>query len=221
MYTCVCIHIYIYIYTYICIYTCRYACMCVHTYIYMYMCMYIYIYVYMYMYIGVCVYIYIWGEPKMVIEDAQIVKILVGFMEPWRRIFCIPTVSVTRFPSFRTHSLTHSLTDAIPPGGGIGGAAHNQSVSVPARVPSGCIFGPRPWKFLALIVQNNGFLSNPDPGENLVSGSVFVLGGGSPGNCSRPLDSIVWDIVVAAWIYTWNYVWYAYNVHSVVIVYIL
>ena len=34
----------------------------------------------------------------------------------------------------------HSLTVAIPPGGGIGGAAHNQSVSVPARVPSGCMY---------------------------------------------------------------------------------
>ena len=38
------------------------------------------------------------------------------------------------------YSLTHSLTVAIPPGGGIGGAAHNQSVSVPARVPSGCMY---------------------------------------------------------------------------------
>ena len=28
----------------------------------------------------------------------------------------------------------------MPPGGGIGGAAHNQSVSVPARVPSGCMY---------------------------------------------------------------------------------
>ena len=33
-----------------------------------------------------------------------------------------------------------SLTGAIPLGGGIGGAAHNQSVSVPARVPSGRMY---------------------------------------------------------------------------------
>ena len=30
------------------------------------------------------------------------------------------------------------------------------------------LFGPRPWKVLALIEYKNGFLSNPDPGENLV-----------------------------------------------------
>ena len=35
---------------------------------------------------------------------------------------------------------THSLTVAIPPGGGIGGAAHNRSVSIPARVPSDCMY---------------------------------------------------------------------------------
>ena len=32
-----------------------------------------------------------------------------------------------------TNSLTHSLTGAIPPAGGIGGAAHNRSWSIPAN----------------------------------------------------------------------------------------
>ena len=30
------------------------------------------------------------------------------------------------------------------------------------------LFGPRPWKILAATYETNGFLSNPDPGENLV-----------------------------------------------------
>ena len=33
------------------------------------------------------------------------------------------------------------------------------------------LFGPRPWKILATTYEKNGFLSNPDPGENLVSGN--------------------------------------------------
>ena len=33
-------------------------------------------------------------------------------------------------------ALTHSLTVAIPPGGGIGGAAHNRSVSIPPAFPA-------------------------------------------------------------------------------------
>ena len=37
---------------------------------------------------------------------------------------------------YLTHSLTHSLTVAIPPGGGIGGAAHNRSVSIPHASPA-------------------------------------------------------------------------------------
>ena len=34
------------------------------------------------------------------------------------------------------------------------------------------LFGPSPWKILALIVKTNGFLSNPAPGENLESGNL-------------------------------------------------
>ena len=33
-------------------------------------------------------------------------------------------------------SLTHSFTVAIPPGGGIGGAAHNRCVSIPPASPA-------------------------------------------------------------------------------------
>ena len=36
------------------------------------------------------------------------------------------------------------------------------------------IFGPRPWKILATTYERNGFLSNPDPGENLVSGNLVM-----------------------------------------------
>ena len=39
-------------------------------------------------------------------------------------------------PDGLIHSLTHSLTVAIPPGGGIGGAAHNRSVSIPRASPA-------------------------------------------------------------------------------------
>ena len=36
------------------------------------------------------------------------------------------------------------------------------------------LFGPSPWKVLAATYETNGFLSNPDPGENLVSGNLLM-----------------------------------------------
>ena len=36
------------------------------------------------------------------------------------------------------------------------------------------LFGPRPWKVLAATYETNGFLSNPDPGENLLSGNLVM-----------------------------------------------
>ena len=36
------------------------------------------------------------------------------------------------------------------------------------------LFGPRPWKILAATYEKKGFLSNPDPGENLVSGNLVM-----------------------------------------------
>ena len=43
------------------------------------------------------------------------------------------------------------------------------------------LFGPRPWKILATTYENNRFLSNPDPGDNLVSGNLVMETG-----CTRP-----------------------------------
>ena len=36
------------------------------------------------------------------------------------------------------------------------------------------LFGPRPWKILATTYETNGFLSNPDPGENLVRRNLVM-----------------------------------------------
>ena len=36
------------------------------------------------------------------------------------------------------------------------------------------LFGPRPWKILATTYEKQRFLSNPDPGENLVSGNLVL-----------------------------------------------
>ena len=36
------------------------------------------------------------------------------------------------------------------------------------------LFGPRPWNILATTYENKRFLSNPDPGENLVSGNLVM-----------------------------------------------
>ena len=36
------------------------------------------------------------------------------------------------------------------------------------------LFGPRPWKILATIYDKSRFMSNPDPGENLVSGNLVM-----------------------------------------------
>ena len=36
------------------------------------------------------------------------------------------------------------------------------------------LFGPRPWKVLAATYETNRFLSNPDPGENLVMENLVM-----------------------------------------------
>ena len=36
------------------------------------------------------------------------------------------------------------------------------------------LFGPRPWKILAATYETNGFLSNPDPGENHVMENLVM-----------------------------------------------
>ena len=36
------------------------------------------------------------------------------------------------------------------------------------------LFGPRPWKILRHYLWTNGFLSNPAPNENLVSGNLVM-----------------------------------------------
>ena len=36
------------------------------------------------------------------------------------------------------------------------------------------LFGPSPWKILATTYETNRFLSNPDPGENLLSGNLVM-----------------------------------------------
>ena len=36
------------------------------------------------------------------------------------------------------------------------------------------LFGPRPWKVLAATYETNGFLSSPDPGENLVMENLVM-----------------------------------------------
>ena len=48
------------------------------------------------------------------------------------------------------------------------------------------LFGPRPWKILATTYDKKGFLSNPDPGENLVSGNL-VMETGCTSLCGRSL----------------------------------
>ena len=48
------------------------------------------------------------------------------------------TITGVETKTSRHHPLRAAV--AIPPGGGIGGAAHNQSVSVPALVHSGCMY---------------------------------------------------------------------------------
>ena len=42
------------------------------------------------------------------------------------------------------------------------------------------LFGPSPWKILSHYLWTNGLLSNPAPGENLVSGNLVMETG-----CSR------------------------------------
>ena len=46
------------------------------------------------------------------------------------------------------------------------------------------LFGPRPWKVLAATYETNGFLSNPDPGENLVMENLAMETGCSYSNSS-------------------------------------
>ena len=143
-----CIYIYIYIYTNINI----------HTYIY------IYIYIYLSIYLFVCLFVYFAYEPKGGSPRGAASAPLQDARPPSRS-----TAPWT--------SLTHSRTVAIPPGG-IGGAAHNRSiyiyiythtytymyicmyvyihiiyvisVSIPARVPSGCVY-TEDWNWCCLV----------------------------------------------------------------------
>ena len=58
------------------------------------------------------------------------------------------------------------------------------------------LFGPSPWKILALIVLKNGFLSNPAPGENLESGNLVMETGCS--EVPRTTSSTFFPIVQRA-----------------------
>ena len=93
-----------------------YICICVY--------MYIYIYIYIYIYVCICIHTY-----NLRAADRE-----AGAPRSLEAAACAENQEDYYY------SLTHSLTVAIPPGGGIGGAAHNQSVSVPVRVPSGCMY---------------------------------------------------------------------------------
>ena len=48
------------------------------------------------------------------------------------------------------------------------------------------LFGPRPWNILATTHETQRFLSNPDPGENLVSGNLVMETGCTHRNTQRP-----------------------------------
>ena len=43
------------------------------------------------------------------------------------------------------------------------------------------LFGPSPWKVLRHYLWTNGFLSNPAPGENILSGNLVMETG-----CTSP-----------------------------------
>ena len=55
------------------------------------------------------------------------------------------------------------------------------------------LLGPRPWKILATTYEKKRFLSNPDPGENLVSGNIVMETG-----CNTNVAISITIIIVTA-----------------------
>ena len=51
------------------------------------------------------------------------------------------------------------------------------------------LFGPSPWKILATTYENTRNLSNPAPGENLLSGNLVMETGGTP---FQPYSACIW-----------------------------
>ena len=90
------------------------------------------------------------------------------------------------------------------------------------------LFGPSPWKILRHYLWTNGFLSNPAPGENLLSGNLVTETGCTYGNIYvqtshgiSPLWQYVYThlylytciythIYIYIYIYTYIYIYYVY-----------
>ena len=122
------------------------------------------------MYIHIYIYIYIYILSTLRLQRC----LLLSGLHP---------VSITRFPSFRTQppeSLSHYpwkksscvvsyAIDIIIVFITYHNSPYTRSPSQDFR-----LFGPRPWKVLATAYETNGFLSNPDPGESLVSGNLAM-----------------------------------------------
>ena len=68
---------------------------------------------------------------------------------------------------------------------------HNTIFYTRSPLEDSCLFGPSPWKILATTYEANGFLSNPAPGENILSGNLVMETG-----CIIVSTIIITNIVV-------------------------
>ena len=58
------------------------------------------------------------------------------------------------------------------------------------------LFGPSPWKVLATTYERKRFLSNPAPGENIISGNIVIETGCTCRSNFRDICSPFWSDVV-------------------------
>ena len=110
------------------------------------------------------------------------------------------------------------------------GAAYTRSLLEGSR-----LFGPSPWKILRHYLWTNGFLSNPAPGENLLSGNLVMETGCSVDPiCPQPImwhlrPWEVWSpfimyvyiyIYICIYIYIYIYIYVYTHIHIHIHVYI-
>ena len=153
----------------------------VRIYIYIYIYISIYLYIYIYIYICTCItslslsiyiYIYILSFQRPTLQQ---VTTLIGIE------YCVFEACTYLFVSsehLKSSLLKRSLDHPRNYRCGLWQGWQTFEPLAYTRVytwsplEDSRLFGPSPWKISALIVSKNGFLSNPAPGENLLSGNL-------------------------------------------------
>ena len=186
----------LYLYTYIPIY--------LYTYIPIYICIYIYIYIYIFT--CTCIYVY-YVYTYTHIRIRMHVQTQRNIVRAWRLALNLSgsgttmSIQYTIYLSnyeFRPIYLSNSGTELLD----LLDLLDLLNVFIWTYVwytrsplQDSRLFGPRPWKILAATYETNGFLSNPAPGEHLLSGNLVMETGCMSILQYRLLSTIYYDYV--------------------------